>query len=43
MEVRNKTASSQQEGAPYHEKKGHRRGKLGEIRKNKRKGLRSFK
>lgn len=43
MEVRNKTASSQQEGVPYHERKGGRRGKLGEIRKNKRKGLKSFK
>lgn len=40
MEVRNKhcTASSQQEGAPYHEKKGDRRGKLGEIRETKEKG-----
>lgn len=45
MEVRKKhcTASSQQEGVAYHERKGGRRGKLGEIRKNKRKGLKSFK
>lgn len=45
MEVRKKhcTASSQQEGVPYHERKGGRRLKLGEIRKNKRKGLKSFK
>lgn len=40
MEVRKKhcTASSQQEGVAYHERKGGRRGKLGEIRETKEKG-----